>query len=176
MNGSLQEQPNALVGCLEVCRRCEVLVDTVTADSEATGVYRLLGPHLRHCLDHFVNLLSGIAVGHVDYDARDRDPQIERQPEAFRAALAQTVERLRTIGADDLARPMRVLQQAATGIPPQPVDSTLERELVFLSSHTIHHLALMAHLARSHGTQVPEELGVAFSTAAYRASLERSSH
>jgi hypothetical protein len=169
-------KPDALRGCLEVCRRCEDLVGAVMglSNKEPSELYLVIGPHLRHCLDHFTNLLRGLPAGEVDYDARDRDARVEQRPEVFQKLLEDTIAQLEATDGDDLQRPIRVLQQSASEHPSQPVKSNLERELVFLSSHTIHHLALMVHLAKAHGVAMPEELGVAFSTAAYHADLEGS--
>jgi hypothetical protein len=47
----------------------------------------------------------------------------------------------------------------------------LERELVFLSGHAIHHIAIMALSAAAAGVTLPAELAVAFSTEAHRESL-----
>lgn len=162
--------PDPLAGCLEVCRRCRDLVAAARdADPEASS-YPALGPHLRHCLDHMTALVRGSADGVVDYDARDRDPAIERSPERFLSALTEVERRLEALSGDDLTRTLEVHQLASSDASPSRVRSTLARELVFVSSHTIHHLALMLHLARSRGVVVDEGLGVAFSTAAYLAT------
>lgn len=162
---------DALSGCLEVCRRCRELVGAVTVADRDGSAYLRLGPHLRHCLDHMTALLRGLDAGIFDYDARDRDPRIERDPERFLTALADAEAGLRRLAGHDLSRPVEVLQMPAPDAHLTGVASTLSRELVFLSSHTIHHLALMIQLARSMGLEVRDDLGVAFSTAAHRASV-----
>jgi hypothetical protein len=48
------------------------------------------------------------------------------------------------------------------------------RELQFLASHTVHHYALIAHLARDRGVGVAPEFGVAPATLDYWASQETS--
>ena len=168
MNASYDE---ALSGCLEVCRRCRELVTAVRSVDPDRSIYRALGPHLRHCLDHLVALLRGLPDGVVDYDARDRDPDIEADPQRFLAALDDAESGLRALGGLDASRPLEVLQLPAPGAAPMSVRSTLARELVFLSSHTIHHLALMVLVAHSEGVDVEDRFGVAFSTAAHRDSL-----
>ena len=60
-------------------------------------------------------------------------------------------------------------QTAAAGAEPVTVESNLERELVFLSGHTIHHIAIMALVIRERGVRIPEGLDMAFSTAAHLA-------
>ncbi len=161
----------SLRGCLEACRRCGALLDAVASDpASATERFGAVGPHLRHCLDHFVCLLDGLDSGTVDYDARRRDPRLERDPELFRLALDDVASRLRRLDPASLRRTVRVCQAAAPGGAVASVDSNLERELVFLSSHTIHHVAIMSLLARGLGADVPEDLAVAFSTEAHRRS------
>ncbi len=159
-------------GCREVCRRCQELVATIhAAEPAAAGrVWAAVGAHLRHCADHFTAFFRGVPRGTVDYDARDRDPELEADPDRMLSELVRIDGELARIELASGSREIAVLQLAAPGDPPRPVASTVERELVFLSSHTIHHLALMIRLAAEHGVAVPEELGVAFSTAAHRGS------
>jgi hypothetical protein len=45
--------------------------------------------------------------------------------------------------------------------------TSLERELQFLLSHTVHHFALVALLLRAQGFEVSADFGVAPSTLAY---------
>lgn len=166
----MEETSTAVAGCLEVCGRCRTIVEgVVSAASDGRRTYPQLGPHLRHCLDHMATLLRGIDDGLIDYDGRDRDPELETDPARFLAALTVAEAGFGRLTSTDLDRRVQVIQQAASGVPPTPVDSTIERELVFVSSHTIHHLALMLHLARTADLDLPAELGVAFSTASYQA-------
>lgn len=158
-----------LEGCLEALRRCDDVVAILRSPrSSAAGFYAVVGPHLRHCVDHFDCFLRGVADGVVDYDARDRDVDLERDPEAFLAAVRRIRSALLEVGSAPRGRGLRVLQAAAPGHEPIAIDTTLERELLFLSSHTIHHLAIVAMIARPRGVEIPEPLFTAFSTAAYQ--------
>ncbi len=169
MRGTPQEAPVAIQGCLEACRRCEAAaVAVVEQDASAYGV---VGPHLRHCVEHFELLLDGFRSGQVDYDARPRRRQLERDPAAMLEALRTVATGLSGITASDLARPLTVLQTAAAGKPAVSTPSTLERELVFVSGHAVHHVAIMAFAARERGVTIPADLAVAFSTEAHRDSL-----
>lgn len=161
---------DAVRGCREVCRRCEQLVASIRAAEPAAAgrVWAAVGAHLRHCVDHFTAFFRGVPRGTVDYDARDRDPELEADPERMLAEFARIGLMLDRIALMPGNRELAVLQLAAPGAAPRPASSTLERELVFLSSHTVHHLALMIRLAAEHGVELPGELGVAFSTAACR--------
>jgi len=160
---------DVVTGCLEACRRCEAVVASVV--EQGPSAFSTVGPHLRHCVDHFIQLLEGWRSGLVDYDARLRDRRLEQDPRAVTAALDRIASLLRAIGRDDLSRELTVTQSAAPGRPPASSVSRLERELVFLSGHTIHHIAIMVLAARAVGVEVPARLAVAYSTEGYRESL-----
>ncbi len=159
-------------GCLEACRRCRDVVDRVREAEEAlaAAAYARVGPHLRHCLDHFRCLFRALddrAV--VDYDARDRDAEVETDPDRFARELAAIEDRLRRLTAADLRTVTDVRQAAAPGGREATSASNVARELVFLSGHTIHHLALVRLLCEAGGVAVPEDVTMAYSTEAYRA-------
>jgi hypothetical protein len=164
-----ERAPDAVEGCLESCRRCEAVIASVL--DQDPSVYAAVGPHLRHCLDHFQLLLDGWPSGAIDYDDRARDARTERDPVVARESIRDIVRRLLAIRDHDLGREISVLQAAAPGRRTLPARSRLERELVFLSSHTIHHIAIMILSAREAGVTIPAELGVAYSTEAHRSSL-----
>jgi hypothetical protein len=65
------------------------------------GAFPAVGPHLRHCVDHFTLLLDGWRTGFVDYDARSRDRRLERDPRAVLAALRDIAGTLLTIRRDN---------------------------------------------------------------------------
>ena len=170
MNAMPQELvSDAVTGCLEACRRCEAVVDAVI--DQDLAAFPSVGPHLRHCVDHFRLLLDGWRSGSVDYDARPRDLRLEQDPRAVRDALAAIAGSLADLTSADLSRGLTVIQSAAPGRPPLSSPSRLERELVVLSGHTIHHIALMRLAARAAGVEIPSRLAVAYSTEAHRESL-----
>jgi hypothetical protein len=168
-----ERAPDAIEGCLEACRRCDAVVGSILAQDAAA--YAAVGPHLRHCLDHFTLLLDGWPTGAVDYDARERDERAERDPARAREVLRGIARGVAAIRPGDLAREIQVRQAAAPGRPPLASRSRLERELVFLSSHTIHHIAIMVLAAGAAGVTIPADLAVAYSTEAHRASVAATS-
>jgi len=161
--------PDAVAGCLEACRRCELVVDAVALQDLAA--FPSVGPHLRHCVDHLRLLLDGWRTGSVDYDARPREARLEQDPAVVRRALADIAGSLAEIRHGDLLNELTVTQSAASGRPPLSSPSHLERELVFLSGHTIHHIAIMLLAAREAGVEIPSRFAVAFSTEAHRDAL-----
>ena len=175
MDSTSESVSSALQGCLEACRRCEVLVNLVLNERGGQDVFLSLGPHLRHCLDHFTCLIRGLETGIVDYDARDRSSTLETSPSALLNSLHQITAEVARLEGTTAVRSLDVVQLAAPGRSRQRVASTLERELIFLSSHTVHHLAVMVEIAAAWGLELPRALGVAFSTAAYLAQAEAAS-
>ena len=158
-----------MTGCLEACRRCDAVVDAVV-DRSPSG-FEAIGPHLRHCIEHFRLLLDGWRVGLVDYDARPREGALEHDPLAARAALAEIADDLAGIDRADLGRAFVVRQLPAPACSPVSSPTRLDRELLFLSGHTIHHIAIMLLAARAAGIELPAALGVAYSTEAHHESL-----
>jgi hypothetical protein len=172
----MRESPSSLNplirGCQEACLQCLRVATILPPErygSPAAG-HSSIGAHMRHCLDHFFCFFAGWDSGQpIDYDARQRNPALERDPEAARRAIESIMERLGALEGQDPRRPVTVLQMPAADAQPAPLSSTLERELVFLSSHCIHHLALMRLLVEMiDGARDLGDVGVAYSTAAYR--------
>lgn len=137
-----------------------------------------VGPHLRHCIDHYDRFLDGHRTGRVDYDARARDRRLETDRLAARQALLDIAAALDAVAPDALDAPVDVVMDwgwaddtarsgvgdpRASGCP-----STVRRELLFLVSHTVHHYALIAQILRHQGVDVPAGFGIAPSTLRHR--------
>lgn len=155
-NVHLLEQASRLIGSLE--------------DPTFRGA---IGPQVRHCLDFYVAFLAGKDAGRVDYDARERDPLVESSRRIARERIAAIASALERIDAEDAAAALLVRAEAGS-LPagsPEWSPSSLGRELQFLLSHTVHHLALIAEMLRARGRRVDDELGVSPSTLQHRAAL-----
>ena len=127
-----------------------------------------IGGHYRHCLEHVEPLVAG-ASSVIDYDARQRDPAVETNR---RRAVSRTEELLRdclAMDPDTLFLPVRARYKVSYDSPREPAaDSTLGREFMFAISHAVHHFALVGIMAKLQGIHLPENLGMAPSTAKYR--------
>lgn len=128
-----------------------------------------IGRQVRHILEHVQSLLYG-ARGDLDYDDRARDPGLEQDPDQALAELAVLDDRLaREIAPLPPEMPIRVACVCDTPAGPQRTwtPSSLQRELMFLISHTVHHMALIAMLAEEAGVRTGDDFGVAPSTLRY---------
>ncbi len=166
MNDSDERGDAVLVGCLESCERLLGVADSLTREQYCAcwKARNGIGPHLRHCYEHLAALCQGLNEGCIRYDARARDSHIEQDPVAFKQAMDPVVAWMRSLAGADLDQPLTVCQIPRIDALESVSDSTLRRELLFLTSHTIHHLAIVGMLAEVQGVILPRELGVAYST------------
>ncbi|MCZ6727289.1 MAG: hypothetical protein O7A98_08020 [Acidobacteria bacterium] len=145
---------------LDVIDRGAALLERLRHAGERACIGEV-GPHFRHCIDFYDCFLAGLEPRRIDYDARDRSAAVESAPEPALAALHRIRGRLDELGEEEGELRVRadVVTEQATW-----TRSTVNRELLFLLSHTIHHYALIALLLRQGGIDVPTDFGFAPST------------
>ena len=133
-----------------------------------------VGGHVRHNLDHFLCLQSGLETGQVDYDARDRDEFLETSPDYAASKMEELIEFTHTLAMKNLDQPLKVKMDSGADHAEEDrwSQSSLRRELQFLISHTIHHYALIATLCTREGLDLPADFGVAPSTLRFRNSRD----
>lgn len=165
-------------------------LNTLIADSRATldelltlingehirlGFFQeTIGPHARHVLDHYDELFEGLATGSVDYDARARDTRTE-QDRSFAAHRVRKVQmNLEQLSGQAATTELRVRCSTSPDTDAVECTSTLGRELVFLQSHCIHHLAVIAGMARANGMELHADLGKAPATIAQERLASRT--
>jgi hypothetical protein len=125
-----------------------------------------VGSHLRHVLDFYDCFLDGLVSSHVDYDARQRDENVESNRHAAVRKIRTIMQRLQELptGAGD-----SVILVRAENTTDVFIRSTVGRELQALSTHTIHHFALIAITLRVHGFAVDPAFGMSPSTLRFHA-------
>jgi hypothetical protein len=130
------------------------------------------GAHLRHILEFYRCFLEGLECSHIDYDARRRDDTIEYSREAASAAIRSIIRTLET--SRDLYQEriiwVRMEDADSNAVREGFMESSISRELQVLSSHTVHHFALIAITLRMHGVEIDYDFGMAPSTLRYLAS------
>ena len=160
----------------ELATECQELLaeaESLVIDLKGT-VYRMPGPgpiggvgaQVRHLTDFFGAFLDGLAAGRVDYDRRPRDPRIESDPARAGEALAEIQSRIET--QDWPAGPLQVCMDDERA---RWTTSSVERELRFLHTHTIHHFAIIRLLLETSGYRVAPGFGLAPSTMLHRSRL-----
>jgi uncharacterized damage-inducible protein DinB len=125
-----------------------------------------IGKHIRHIVDHLANYRSGMASGCIDYNARSRESETERQPLIAMNQLKAFSEWLLS-AADECVALSIVTEVSTSDNISVRLPSSSHRELVYLINHTYHHIAHASLLAKSMDVKMPEHLGIAPATASY---------
>lgn len=130
-----------------------------------------IGQHVRHVLDHYRTFATGVQTGVVDYNLRQRQNPEETEPDS---ALA-TIERLKSFFDSDSVedKTLTVVSEINLQVEQSTtLESTTERELLYLINHSIHHMAYASLLANTQGIALPRHIGLAPGTATYERKQE----
>lgn len=127
----------------------------------------VIGKHVRHIIDHYTALLHSTSdAGDVlDYEKRNRDLSLETDRRAAGNRLSEIAESLHQRFAQACSTEL-CMHHNSDG-EQQSVKTSVNRELVFLASHTIHHMAIIGLLAEQAGLEVRADFGVHPSTLRY---------
>ena len=130
------------------------------------------GAHLRHVLEFYQCFLDGLDSSHIDYDSRRRDESIERSRHTAAIAIRSIIHVLDTRAAlhEERIVWVRMEDAEASGVANSFMESSISRELQVLSSHTVHHFALIAMTLRAQGVLIDPDFGMAPSTLRYLAA------
>ena len=149
-----------------ILRQGVVLLDEISDADYSRTIEPLfgfgLGYHFRHLLDSYDCFFRGRADGQIDYDRRARDVRVALDREYARTRIESVIAALTDLPAGEMDRAIDVRQDSHFH-----ARSSIPRELQFLLSHTVHHYALMAMMARMLGVEIDDHFGVAPSTLEY---------
>ena len=128
-----------------------------------------IGQHYRHVLDHFTCFLAGMTSGAIDYDRRSRSRELESDIEHARTVTEKLIQILKSGPTTTWDRDCKVVYTVGYGEEaPSAIASTVERELAFCVSHSVHHYAIIRLLCAHLQVQVPSAFGIAPSTLKFR--------
>ena len=130
-----------------------------------------VGAHIRHILDRYQSFFTDIPEGVINYNFRKQDKSIESNLEAANFALSSLSRRIEALDlAENLGRAVTVCESLHHERPSMSIPSTVDRELMELVNHSIHHLAIIALLVKPFGFTVGSDFGKAPSTIVYERS------
>jgi uncharacterized damage-inducible protein DinB len=168
---AVRTKPAAIHPLITVLRQLADVLNAMTDEQyrrKPVGVVSSnVGGHVRHCLDHVDSLLAGIEREELSYDDRERGTDVETSRQAALDAIQRQERDLLAFPSRSEHRPLRLKVLVSSALPPVEVESTVGRELSFVLSHTVHHNALIAVMAKTLGVPVPDRFGYAPSTLAY---------
>jgi len=136
------------------------LTDTQYTQGFRPAFQSTIGAHFRHILEHYRCFINQFSSGTFCYDERKRDENLEQD----RGYAVETIESLlldlKNFEMNSFSQKYQFMDQQII----EPVRTNLERELLFLQSHSVHHYAIIAAMTRLIGEHPVAEFGVAFAT------------
>ena len=161
-----QEYLNVLINSNNNEHYCKVLSPLFTSSA---------GAHIRHVIDHYLALISGLQSGKVDYDVRHRDTKVEQDPLLALEKLAQISSWLKSLAGTDLTRVLTLSTEVSVREQKvQLVPTSLARELVFTGSHAVHHYATIVQISQQQKIVLPSDFGIAPATATHLRATKKS--
>jgi hypothetical protein len=151
--------------------------DTTYSTSPSGFTPHRVGAHVRHILEFYQSFIKGVPSGYIDYDARPRDKAVEGSCAVASEAIRHVIQFFETFDLGGREFSVQVRMEDADGyhVEDSFMPSSISRELQVLSSHTIHHFALIAMTLRMHGVELDAEFGMAPSTLRYLSSTKNAS-
>ena len=137
-----------------------------------------IGSHLRHIVDFYLRFLETAQDLDVqaancddapllDYDKRERNVELETNPALAGEVLRSILDRMRALPHACAGHVVTIRTDCVDPKAQHVSRSTVERELQSLTSHTVHHYALIKIAAGRVGVDPGREFGVAPSTLRY---------
>jgi hypothetical protein len=126
------------------------------------------GAHMRHILDHYLALKDGLNQGLINYNKRNRYSSVESCPQTALLQWQKIEQWLKEVSQLDTDMSLTVICETSVNKTQNTqTQSTLARELVFVSSHAVHHFSLLAVINSLLGNKDEINFGIAPSTATY---------
>ncbi|MDH4058108.1 MAG: DinB family protein [Cyclobacteriaceae bacterium] len=133
-----------------------------------------IGQHLRHTLEFFTSLESGVESGVINYDRRAHDKLIENDRVLALSAITRILEFV-----DQHTENPPLILEAGYDLNKEAfarVETNYQRELVYNIEHAIHHMAIIKIGIREVAPYInlPRDFGIAASTIRYQDSVAAS--
>ncbi|MEL4308712.1 DinB family protein [Joostella sp. CR20] len=124
-----------------------------------------IGMHVRHILEFYQCLISGLETGIVNYDKRKRSLELETQPN-FSLQLIHEIKQFLESCTANISLELEASYALTENENPIKTPTNLYRELMYNIEHTVHHLAIIKIGFKTLDCQVEidENIGVASST------------
>jgi hypothetical protein len=126
-----------------------------------------IGGHARHIIEFYDCLIQSAETGIVNYDARQRDMQIEQNRDYAISIIKKIITKLKNV--HDCTKNI-VLEVKFGGNTVRGIPTSFQREEVYLIEHSIHHFALIRIGIQTNfkTVEIDKNFGVAFSTLEFR--------
>ena len=163
---------NIIIGCTEVLKQAENFLQSSTEESYNKIIEPYFisscGEHMRHILDHFVAIMNMHKLGEIDYDKRQRGSNIETDISKALSQIADINNWISTLKLSELEKKHIMKTEVSVSSKAcSTVSTTLGRELIFASSHAIHHFSIISIIMKMQNFDMKDNFGIAPATASY---------
>ncbi len=125
-----------------------------------------LGGHIRHLLEHYQIFFKAFQnQTPIDYDHRPRCHQCQNCIENAQLVIDDILHDLKAMPQQDESVAVSIITNPA--LSDMVSQSSLLREMQFLQSHTVHHLAIIGIVLRQEGISLAGDMTKAPSTVQY---------
>ncbi|MDO7084191.1 DinB family protein [Pseudocolwellia sp. AS88] len=126
------------------------------------------GSHVRHIIDHYQSVISGIENGIIDYDFRLRGSKVEENPQLALEKFDEIEAWMSNLTDSDLNQTISLSTEVSTSSKQvQIVQTSLARELIFVGSHAVHHYAMITQITFAQSSTANTSFGIAPATATF---------
>jgi uncharacterized damage-inducible protein DinB len=129
------------------------LNDEQYCDTSVEPYHSSIGGHIRHVLDIFDCIFSGLDAGHVNLAARNRNVSVETDRQIALEYFEEVLRQLQALRSVDLNQLVEVCDDLGCG--EVTCNYTLAAALVQAHSHAIHHFASLGYIISSLGLELP---------------------
>jgi hypothetical protein len=156
---------------IHILRQLQAQIERLDTDaySERLAVFNgsSIGGHARHVIEFYDCLLGSMETGIVNYDARQRDLEIEKNRDYAVFIIKKIISKLQNIS--DVEKIISLEAKFGAQYIKQ-IPTSFHREEIYLIEHSIHHFALIRIGIQTNFSNVviEKDFGVAFSTLEFR--------
>jgi len=117
--------------------------------------YSCIGSHIRHILDVYDCILSGIESNHVDLTNRARDTRMHEDCNYAYNNVIRVIEQLEAFGETDFNKRLNVLDDL--GLGNVEIEYSLGAAFAQANSHAIHHYAIINYILDRLNIKIEDE-------------------
>ena len=104
-----------------------------------------IGKHVRHIIDFYLCFINGIKIKFIDYDKRERNKKVENDKEYAIKTISVIINLLKN---SHLNTPITI--NLNLSITKSSLNSSIERELMYIVDHAIHHGHIIQLFIKNH--------------------------
>ncbi len=100
-----------------------------------------IGQHVRHILEFYLCIINGVSQGLVNYDSRDRNPELEQNPVSAISCIDKICNDIQCLNTDQEIQLVGNFSSEKETL--KTIRTSIDRELAYCLEHSIHHQALI---------------------------------